>query len=55
MNRAFRADYIKTELKVVLVPGCMRNRLPEECEAKKVKKVYCARDARLSAGLINSD
>lgn len=38
MNRAFRADYIKTELKVVPVPGCTRNRLPEECEAKKVKE-----------------
>ena len=38
MNRAFREEYNKTKAKVVLVPGCMRGRLPEECEAKKVKE-----------------
>ena len=38
MNRAFRKEYKSTEAKVVLVPGCMRGRLPEECEARRVKE-----------------
>ncbi len=38
MNRAFSEEYNKTKAKVVLVPGCMRGRLPEECESKKVKE-----------------
>ena len=38
MNRAFRSDYTATETKVVLVPGCMRGRSPEECEAERVEE-----------------
>ena len=38
LNRAFRSEYNKTEIKVVLVPGCMRGRSPVECEAKRVKE-----------------
>lgn len=38
MNRAFRNEYKNTVAKVVLVPGCMRGRLPDECEAKSVKE-----------------
>ena len=38
LNRAFRSEYKKTEIKVVLVPGCMRGRSPNECEAKRVKE-----------------
>ena len=38
MNRAFRKEYKNTETKVVLVPGCMRGRSPDECEAKRVKE-----------------
>ena len=38
INRAFRSDYTATETKVVLVPGCMRGRSPEECEAERVKE-----------------
>ena len=38
MNRAFRTEYKNTDAKVVLVPGCMRGRLPDECEAKRVKE-----------------
>lgn len=36
MNRAFRKEFQKTETKAVLLPGCMRGRLPEECKASKV-------------------
>lgn len=38
MNRAFSSEYINTSTKVVLVPGCMRGKLPNKCEAKKVKE-----------------
>lgn len=38
MNRAFRPEFKKTEIKVVLVPGCMRGRPDEECEAVRVKE-----------------
>lgn len=36
MNRAFRKEFQKTETKAVLLPGCMRGRPAEECEATKV-------------------
>lgn len=36
MNRAFRKEFQKTETKAVLLPGCMRGRSAEECEAVKV-------------------
>lgn len=38
MNRAFRSEYNETSSKVVLVPGCMRSRPADKCEAKKVKE-----------------
>ncbi len=43
MNRAFKKEFEKTEKRVVLVPGCMRGRSNEECEAVKVKEgLYCS-------------
>jgi len=38
MNRAFRAEFLQTKNRVVLVPGCMRSKSTEECKAKKVKE-----------------
>lgn len=38
MNRAFKADFLETKERVVLVPGCMRGKSEEECEAVKVKE-----------------
>jgi len=38
MNIAFREDFINTKITSVLVPGCMRGRPFEECEAIKVKE-----------------
>lgn len=38
MNRAFRKEFLDTEAKAVLLPGCMRARSKEECEAVKEKK-----------------
>jgi uncharacterized protein len=38
MNRAFRAEFKETDAKVVLVPGCMRGKPANECEAKRVKE-----------------
>ncbi len=37
MNRAFRSEFKKTEIKVVLVPGCMRSNI-KECKATRVKE-----------------
>ncbi|HTX98725.1 MAG TPA: DUF116 domain-containing protein [Bacteroidota bacterium] len=42
LNRAFRADYDAAEAKVVLVPGCMRKRPDEECEAvRELRGMRC--------------
>jgi hypothetical protein len=38
MNRAFRNEFKKTDTKVVLVPGCMRGRTAEKCEAIRTKE-----------------
>ncbi len=38
MNLAFQDDFINTEATSVLVPGCMRGRPFDECEAVKVKE-----------------
>jgi hypothetical protein len=38
LNRAFRNKYEHTNTKVVLLPGCMRGKLPNECEAKRVRE-----------------
>lgn len=38
MNRAFKEDFNNTEVKVVLLPGCMRLRSNEECKAIRVKE-----------------
>lgn len=38
MNRAFRSDFKKSNEKVVLVPGCMRGKTEDECEAIRVKE-----------------
>jgi hypothetical protein len=35
MNRAFRADFMATGQKLVLVPPCMRARPEEECQARE--------------------
>ncbi len=36
MNRAFRQDFNNTDSKALLVPGCMRARTEEECEAERM-------------------
>jgi hypothetical protein len=38
MNRALRTEFNETDVKVVLVPGCLRSRSADECEAKRVKE-----------------
>ena len=38
MNRAFKNEFTDTETTVLLLPGCMRFRSNEECEAKKEPK-----------------
>jgi hypothetical protein len=38
MNRAFRREFKKTQLKVVLLPGCMRGHSNDECKAKRVEE-----------------
>ena len=38
MNRVFRDEFKKTGAKVVLVPGCMRGKSAEECEAVRTKE-----------------
>lgn len=38
MNRAFRKEFLQTDATAVLIPGCMRARSKDECEAKKEKK-----------------
>ncbi len=35
MNRAFRKEFLATDRKTVLIPGCMRIRSAEECEGTK--------------------
>ena len=35
MNRAFRKEFISSDQKTVLVPGCMRSRTAEKCEGTK--------------------
>jgi hypothetical protein len=35
MNRVFRPDFLSSERKTVLLPGCMRIRPAEECEGTK--------------------
>ncbi len=43
MNRAFRKDYEVTETKAVLLPGCMRGKSNNDCNAKRVKEgLICA-------------
>jgi uncharacterized protein len=37
MNRAFRKDFLNTDTKALLVPGCMRYSI-EKCKAKRVHK-----------------
>lgn len=37
MNRAFRKDFIESDTKAILVPGCMRANI-EKCKAKRVKE-----------------
>lgn len=38
MNRAFRKEFLETDATAVLLPGCMRSRLQDECEAIKEPK-----------------
>jgi hypothetical protein len=38
MNRAFRKDFIDTDATALLLPGCMRIRLNDECEANREPK-----------------
>ncbi len=38
LNRAYKSEYSQTDVKVVLVPGCMRGRSENECEALKLKE-----------------
>jgi uncharacterized protein len=37
MNRAFRKDFINTDAKALLVPGCMRLNI-EECKAMSIRE-----------------
>jgi hypothetical protein len=41
MNRAYRADFIATDRKTVLVPGCMRARSAETCKGVKTPDGIC--------------
>ncbi len=42
MNRSYRKDFLATETKAVLIPGCMRARPSGECEAVKVREgLHC--------------
>lgn len=43
MNRAFRNDFLNTDTKVLLVPGCMRFNI-EKCKAKRVKEGLICRN-----------
>jgi uncharacterized protein len=38
MNRAYRNDYLRTDNKVVLLPGCMRTHNDANCKATRVKE-----------------
>ncbi len=38
LNRAFQDEYKNTETKAVLLPGCMRKRPSDECEATRERK-----------------
>ncbi len=44
MNRAFQKDYLKTDTKALLLPGCMRAHNDENCKAEKEKKGLRCRD-----------
>ena len=46
MNRAFRPEFNEAETKAVLVPGCMRMRPENECEAVRVKEGLICSDCR---------
>lgn len=48
LNRAYKSDYINTDEKVVLVPGCMRGQPEEECQALKLN------EGLLCQGCLNS-
>jgi hypothetical protein len=37
MNRAFRKDFLNTEMKALLVPGCMRSNI-EKCKAIRIRE-----------------
>jgi uncharacterized protein len=38
MNRAFRDEYLQTQKKALLLPGCMRAHTNSECKAVKIKE-----------------
>lgn len=43
MNRAYRADFIRTDKKVVLLPACIRRKQDGTCKCREVAGVlYCA-------------
>jgi uncharacterized protein len=44
MNRAFRPEYLTTEKKVLLLPGCMRHYTNDECKAERVKEGLICKD-----------
>jgi uncharacterized protein len=44
MNRAFRTEYLATDKKAVLVPGCMRAHTNNECKAKRIKEGLICED-----------
>jgi hypothetical protein len=52
MNRAFRSDFVKTDKKVLLLPGCMRIRPAGECKAVKVQGglscIGCHKECRVN-------
>lgn len=43
MNRAFREDFLKTKVKKLLLPVCMRYRAEGECRAEKTEEGYLCR------------
>jgi uncharacterized protein len=44
MNRAFRAEYLGTSKKALLLPGCMRAHINDECKATRIKEGLICED-----------
>ncbi len=51
MNRAYRPEYLTTQKKILLVPGCMRAHTNNECKAVKVKEGLQCSDCTPNCGV----